>query len=202
MLEKFTLVIYAPSLPPPRSLSFLIACLLVKQKSHAIRNIGFLCLLTYSSLWPLYLLWALSAPGTFYACNPFLCTWDDLISTFLMWMPFMFLSGLVRLLGSSPGTVFSPEESFQLFSTRQGMRPKVNSSCAEGWPSGASLLCVDAKFCQMLINSYWEIMWFFFILLLWGIILINKYWLILHSRIKSYLTMANDVFNMLLDSIC
>lgn len=129
MLEKFTLVIYAPSLLPPQSLSFLIACLLVKQKSHAIRNIGFLCLLTYSSLWPLYLLWALSAPGTFYACNHFLCTWDDLISTFLMQMPFTFLSGLVRLLSSSTGTVwkrsaesdspvlFFPEESFQLFST-------------------------------------------------------------------------------------
>lgn len=108
MLEKFTLVICAPSLPPPRSLSFLIACLLVKQKSHAIRNIGFLCLLTYSSLRPLYLLWALSAPGTFYACDHFLCTWDDLISTLLMWMPFTFLSGLVRLLSSPTGTVFFP----------------------------------------------------------------------------------------------
>lgn len=52
------------------------------------------------------LLWALSAPGTFYACNHFLCTWGDLISTFLMRMPFTFLSGLVRLLSSSTGTVW------------------------------------------------------------------------------------------------
>lgn len=121
---------------PPFPSSVLVlshcTCLLVKQKSHAIRNIGFLCLLTYSSLWPLYLLWALSAPGTFYACNHFLCTWDDLISTFLMQMPFTFLSGLVRLLSSSTGTVWkrsAESDSPVLFFPRGKLSAVLHQAC-------------------------------------------------------------------------
>lgn len=143
VLEKFTLVIYAPSLPPPWTLSFLIVYVFWLSRKAMQSEISASCVYLLIHLYDHYtwdLLWALTALGTFYVCNHFLCTWEDLISTFLMRMPFTLLSCLVRLLSSSSGTVWkrsSEDDSPVLFSQRK----TFNRSPPGMWPKVIWFLC-------------------------------------------------------------
>lgn len=75
--EKFTLVTYAPSLPTPWSLSFLIAYVSWLGRKATQSEISVSCVYLPIHLYDHYtwdLLWALTALGTFYVCNHFPCT--------------------------------------------------------------------------------------------------------------------------------